>query len=167
MNRSRSSKTSGSSPSARERRPSAERGWSPLLERDGRHAICNQYGLLILAGEHSDSFLQRKGFGPGYAIVVHRGDRHMTEPTELSEAAMSGYWAEVMAVSRAIERTYEPVKMNLMMLGNQLPHLHTHVVPRYGSDADAGGPPVFDDQAPARDEEQLRREAEELRVARP
>ena len=43
------------------------------------------YGPLVFAGRHSDAYLQRRGFGPGYTVVVHRGDRHVTEPTDLSE----------------------------------------------------------------------------------
>ncbi len=72
--------------------------------------------------------------------MVHRGDRHVTEPTDLSEEEAAGFWREVLLVSRAVEQVYSPLKMNLMMLGNQVPHLHTHIVPRYRDDADAGGP---------------------------
>lgn len=123
----------------------------------------NPYGPLIFAGEHSDSFLQRRGFGSGYTVVVHRGDRHIADPTNLSDLETAGYWREVMLVARALERTYQPLKMNLMMLGNQLPHLHTHLVPRYRDDTDAGGPPEFDDDAPPRDEQEIQEEAAVLR----
>lgn len=33
--------------------------------------------------------------------------------------------------------------MNFEMLGNSLPHLHTHVVPRYLDDGEPGRPPRF------------------------
>jgi diadenosine tetraphosphate (Ap4A) HIT family hydrolase len=125
----------------------------------------NPYGPLVFAGEHSDAFLQRRGFGPGYTVVVHRGDRHISDPTDLSPGDAAGYWREVMLVALAIEATYSPLKMNLMMLGNQLPHLHTHVVPRYRDDHDAGGPPEFDESAPARNEGTMQNEADALRHA--
>jgi len=38
---------------------------------------------------------------------------------------------------------YTPAKLNLMTLGNELPHLHTHVVPRYVDDGEPGAPPRF------------------------
>ena len=38
---------------------------------------------------------------------------------------------------------YTPAKLNLMTLGNELPHLHTHVVPRYVDDSEPGRPPRF------------------------
>jgi hypothetical protein len=41
-----------------------------------------------------------------------------------------------------------------MMLGNQLPHLHN-----------AGGPPEFDESAPARNEGTMQNEADALRHA--
>jgi len=34
-------------------------------------------------------------------------------------------------VARALITVYEPLKMNYETLGNSLPHLHTHLVPRY------------------------------------
>jgi len=46
-------------------------------------------------------------------------------------------------VTRAIEAEYTPLKMNLMFLGNAMPHLHAHLIPRYRDDPDAGGPPRF------------------------
>ena len=125
----------------------------------------NPYGVLIASGQHSDAFLERLGFRRGYTLVIHRGDRHVTEPTELSDEDSEGYWREVMAVARAVQSVYQPLKINLMMLGNQLPHLHTHIVPRYQHDADAGGPPDFNVGAEPRDDAALQEEAASLRRA--
>jgi diadenosine tetraphosphate (Ap4A) HIT family hydrolase len=130
-----------------------------------RGADDNEDGPLVYAGPHADAYLQRRGFAPGYAVVVHRGEHHVAEPTELSDDEAVGYWRDVLAVAAATERIFQPHKLNLMMLGNQLPHLHTHVVPRYADDVDAGGPPVFDDRAPARDERDLEAQAKRLRAA--
>jgi diadenosine tetraphosphate (Ap4A) HIT family hydrolase len=122
----------------------------------------NGYGLRILAGSHSDAYLQRAGFHRGYGVVIHRGDPHVTELTDLPGDEVQAYWQEVLRIARAVTDFYEPLKMNLMVLGNALPHLHTHVVPRYEGDADAGGPPVFDIEGP-RSEERLKSDAESLR----
>ena len=40
-------------------------------------------------------------------------------------------------LARAIEEAFRPRKMNYELLGNQVPHLHWHLFPRYGHDADA------------------------------
>jgi diadenosine tetraphosphate (Ap4A) HIT family hydrolase len=108
----------------------------------------NGFGPRIMAGAHSDAYLQREGFHRGYVVVIHRGDRHVTEFMDLTSDETQAYWQEVLRVARAVSDFYRPMKMNLMVLGNALPHLHTHVVPRYEDDADAGGPPVFDIEGP-------------------
>jgi len=46
----------------------------------------------------------------------------------------AGYWLDVTAVARAVDAEFHPVKLNLMTLGNWVPHLHTHVVPRTKGD---------------------------------
>ena len=59
-----------------------------------------------------------------------------------------------------------PVKMNYNLLGNSLPHLHTHVVPRYADDPKPGWPFPFPEVDP-RDlpEDELRRDVDALRAA--
>jgi diadenosine tetraphosphate (Ap4A) HIT family hydrolase len=41
----------------------------------------------------------------------------------------------VYATERAVRRVLAPVKVNLASLGNQVPHVHWHVIPRYTNDA--------------------------------
>ena len=43
-------------------------------------------------------------------------------------------------MARALITVYEPLKMNYETLGNSLPHLHTHLVPRYTEDPRPGQP---------------------------
>jgi diadenosine tetraphosphate (Ap4A) HIT family hydrolase len=97
------------------------------------------YGIRIKAAAQSDAYLQKQGAVRGYTIVIWRG-RHVAEPTGLTESEAVAYWAEVLAVARALERCYRPLKMNIEMLGNTLPHLHTHLRPRYQDDPAPFGP---------------------------
>ncbi len=122
----------------------------------------SEFGLRVLTGSHSDAYLQREGFHRGYVVVIHRGKRHVTEMTDLSDADSMAYWREVLRVAAAVTTVFRPLKMNLLLLGNALPHLHTHVVPRYEADRDAGGPPDFEIEGP-RDEAELRSDAQRLR----
>jgi diadenosine tetraphosphate (Ap4A) HIT family hydrolase len=71
----------------------------------------------------------------------------------------------VTAVARALEAVFRPVKLNLMTLGNGVPHLHTHVVPRYPGDPAPGGPLAWDAIfAPEpTDPDVLRRQADAIR----
>jgi diadenosine tetraphosphate (Ap4A) HIT family hydrolase len=73
---------------------------------------------------------------------------------------------EVLAVGRAVRDQFHPVKVNYLTLGNTVPHLHTHVVPRYRDDPAPGGPIAWEeifssDPAP---EAELRHHAAGLRL---
>jgi diadenosine tetraphosphate (Ap4A) HIT family hydrolase len=74
------------------------------------------------------------------------GGRHVAEPTALTDAEASAYWRELLRVGSAIEATFVPVKLNYDTLGNSVPHLHTHVIPRYADDPRPGLPFPFPDE---------------------
>ena len=99
----------------------------------------DSYGTRIYAGQFTDAYLQRADVQRGYTIVIWRG-RHVTEPTELEDAEAAGYWRELLTVARALLDVYKPLKMNYETLGNSLPHLHTHLIPRFTTDPRPGEP---------------------------
>jgi diadenosine tetraphosphate (Ap4A) HIT family hydrolase len=72
--------------------------------------------------------------------VIWRG-RHITEPFELTNVEASDYWLTVSRVAKALADYYKPLKMNYETLGNSLPHLHTHLLPRYAENDPAPGRP--------------------------
>jgi diadenosine tetraphosphate (Ap4A) HIT family hydrolase len=97
----------------------------------------------IFTGRVSDAYLVRGDIGqPGYTIVIWRG-RHVADLTELTDTEATTYLREVLKVARALESHYRPAKLNFDTLGNTVPHLHTHVVPRYVTDDSPGQPPRF------------------------
>jgi diadenosine tetraphosphate (Ap4A) HIT family hydrolase len=102
------------------------------------------FGVRFLRGRVANAFLQRAAIQRGYAVVVWAG-RHVAEPTQLTDAEASAYWADVLETGRAIEQVFRPLKMNYETLGNALPHLHTHVIPRYEQDPRPGRPFPFPD----------------------
>lgn len=103
----------------------------------------NGHGVRFLRGRVSDAYLQRLAMQRGYAVVVWRAPPHVAEPTQLSDSDASAYWTDVLDAARAIEHYFQPVKMNYQTLGNALPHLHTHVLPRYSEDPSPGMPLPF------------------------
>jgi len=122
-----------------------------------------RFGIRFHAGEVADAYLQRPGIQRGYTIVIWRG-RHVAEPTELHEEEAAAFWRELLAVGRALERHLGPVKLNYDLLGNSLPHLHVHVVPRYADDPRPGWPfPFPDDEPSPHPEAELRADAAALR----
>ena len=72
-------------------------------------------------------------------IVVFR-DRHVADFTSLTASEVAEYWCDVHAVARMVERVFAPCHMNYQLLGNIVPHLHVHLVPRYLDDPAPGKP---------------------------
>ncbi|MBN1513066.1 MAG: HIT family protein [Phycisphaerae bacterium] len=69
---------------------------------------------------------------PGYCILYFR--RHVTELFELTTGEQGQLIEDIGRLARAISGTCRPAKLNYACLGNEVPHLHWHVVPRYPED---------------------------------
>jgi len=127
----------------------------------------DKYGVRIHRTENTDAVLQRANIQRGYTIVIWRG-RHVTEPFELTSAEASAYWLAVLKVAKALSEYYKPLKMNYETLSNSLPHLHTHLLPRYADADPAPGRPFpllpQDGDEHSIPDAQLHTEAAELRA---
>jgi diadenosine tetraphosphate (Ap4A) HIT family hydrolase len=123
------------------------------------------HAVRFFAGEVADAYLVRADIQRGLSMVVWRG-RHVAEPTQLTDAEAAAYGREVLHVGRALEAVLAPVKLNYDLLGNSVPHLHTHVVPRYADDPRPGWPfPFPAPDPPPMPEDRLMRDVEALRRA--
>ncbi|MGW0252768.1 HIT family protein [Nocardia goodfellowii] len=132
---------------------------------DSERHESDAYGIQIYSTPNVDAVLQRADIQRGYTIVIWRG-RHVNEPFELSESEASEYWRDVLKVAKALMAHYRPLKMNYETLGNSLPHLHTHLVPRYIEDPAPGRPfPLLpqDGSEPTIADAHLQSDAEALR----
>ncbi len=149
-------------------------GWSPVFFEWKAGIGCpacaegrpdqTRDGVRFFAGEVVDAYLRRTDIQRGLTVAIWRG-RHVAEPTELTEAEAVAYWRELRLVGAAIERTMRPVKMNYNLLGNSVPHLHTHIVPRYEDDPKPGWPfPFPDPEPPAMPGERLDRDVGALQA---
>src|SRR5579859_6879222 len=122
-------------------------------------------GARFYSGEVADAYLRRTNIQRGLTIVVWRG-RHVAEPTELTVQEATQYWQEVLTIGHALEDVFQPVKLNYNLLGNSLPHLHTHIVPRYEDDPRPGWPfPFPEEDPPDMPEDILQADVEALRAA--
>jgi diadenosine tetraphosphate (Ap4A) HIT family hydrolase len=70
---------------------------------------------------------------PGFCRVIW--NEHVAEFSDLPAAARDRLMRVVYAVERAQRALLKPVKVNLASLGNLVPHVHWHVIPRYSNDA--------------------------------
>jgi diadenosine tetraphosphate (Ap4A) HIT family hydrolase len=59
---------------------------------------------------------------------------HVREMTDLEEPQRQHLMCVVFALEQALRNLLNPAKINLASLGNQTPHLHWHVIPRFQDD---------------------------------
>ena len=88
--------------------------------------------LRIAELEQCYVLLNRDQFFPGYTIVVAKD--HVTELFHLDRQARSEVLDEVTRVAKALYNLFKPAKMNYELLGNMVPHMHWHLVPRFAGD---------------------------------
>lgn len=69
---------------------------------------------------------------PAFCRVVL--NRHVREMTDLPLEERTRFMQAVFAVETALRELLQPDKINLASLGNQVPHLHWHVIPRFADD---------------------------------
>jgi diadenosine tetraphosphate (Ap4A) HIT family hydrolase len=97
-------------------------------------------GIRIFAGQYCDGYLAKRGAQRGYVVAIWRG-RHIVEPVDLTPDEGTGYWSEVMRIAGALREHFAARKVNYEILGNAVPHLHTHLTARYqDGDANPGAP---------------------------
>lgn len=78
------------------------------------------------------AYLFEDQFFPGWTILVLK--RHATELFQMTAAERSQLIEEVSRVAQALATVFQPAKINYALLGNQLPHMHWHVIPRLPGD---------------------------------
>ena len=70
---------------------------------------------------------------PGFCRVIWRD--HVCEMSDLAREDRLYLNEAVFHVEQAVRETMAPTKVNVASLGNVVPHLHWHVIPRYADDA--------------------------------
>jgi len=70
---------------------------------------------------------------PGFCRVIWND--HVSEMTDLAEDERFHVLRVVLGVEAVLRLLLRPDKINLASLGNQVPHLHWHVIPRFADDA--------------------------------
>ncbi|MEO1767883.1 HIT family protein [Thiobacter aerophilum] len=74
---------------------------------------------------------QEAGY-PGFCRVIWQA--HVKEMSDLAADERRHLMDVVFAVETVLRRLIKPAKINLASLGNQVPHLHWHVIPRFLDD---------------------------------
>ena len=95
--------------------------------------LCDRTGgELLWQGERCRVvYVEEPGY-PGFCRVVW--EAHVKEMTDLSEDDRLHLMQVVFAVESVLREQLDPEKINLASLGNLVPHIHWHVIPRYSDD---------------------------------
>ena len=90
-------------------------------------------GQLIWRGDDCRVILVNDPDLPGFCRVIW--NRHVAEMTDLSYGEREHLMTLVFAVEEVIRHVMHPDKVNIAALGNMVPHIHWHLIPRYKDDA--------------------------------
>ena len=95
-----------------------------LCAQDGGALVWRSKALRVV-------HVEQEGFHGYYRVIWNA---HVAELSELTDDERAECMAAVVCVERALLKHLEPTKINLAALGNQVPHLHWHVIARFDWD---------------------------------
>jgi len=96
----------------------------PLCASDGGELLHRARSWRLVLADEPD--------WPGLVRIIW--NEHVAELSDLSESDSLDLMAAVRQVERVLRDTLTPDKVNVASLGNQVPHLHVHIVPRWRDD---------------------------------
>ncbi|MHB8255887.1 MAG: HIT family protein [Acidiferrobacterales bacterium] len=97
----------------------------PLCRAHGENVLWHSARCRVVLVDDADH--------AGYCRVIWNA--HVKEMTDLAAGARIYLMQAVFAAEQAVRAVMHPDKINLATLGNQVPHLHWHVIPRFVDDA--------------------------------
>lgn len=118
--------------------------WSALIRGEGC-PLCapredsNAYHEKVADLSISTLYLNRNQTYRGYCLLIFN-PRHATGLETLNREEFDSFSADLRRAARAIAGIVKPGMMNYATLGNVIPHLHYHIIPRYSDDPRWGAP---------------------------
>ena len=85
----------------------------------------------------SRAFLFKEQTYRGRCLVAY--DRHVNDLNELTDDERNDFMADVARVTRAMQKAFNPEKINYGAYSDKLSHLHFHLAPKYVDGPDYGG----------------------------
>src|SRR5690606_19965979 len=89
-------------------------------------------GELVWRDDRLRVILADEALYPGFTRVVWNA--HVAELSDLSDADRAWLFEILVCVERVMRAVFAPAKINLASLGNQVPHLHWHLIARWPDD---------------------------------
>ncbi len=85
----------------------------------------------------SRAFLFKEQTYKGRCLVAYNG--HVNDLNELSPEELHAFMDDVASVTRAMQKVFNPEKINYGAYSDKLSHLHFHLAPKYVDGPDYGG----------------------------
>ena len=97
------------------------------------------HNLMIEVAQLSVSrvFLFKEQTYRGRCLVAYKD--HVNDLNELSDEDRNAFMADVARVTRAMQKAFQPEKINYGAYSDKLSHLHFHLAPKYVDGPDYGG----------------------------
>jgi diadenosine tetraphosphate (Ap4A) HIT family hydrolase len=96
----------------------------PLCTTDGGELLWKNEEMRVIFANEPDF--------PGFCRVIWT--EHIAEMSQLSVDQRARLNHVLMLIEKAVLEVMSPDKVNLAALGNMVPHLHWHVIPRFEKD---------------------------------
>ena len=95
--------------------------------------LCALTAPVVWAGDKFSVIVVDDANYPGFCRVIWRD--HVREMSDLSAGDRALLNEAVFQVEQAVRDVMQPLKVNVASLGNVVPHLHWHIIPRHADDA--------------------------------
>ena len=81
----------------------------------------------VYEDDHTLAFITTEAINPGHTLVIPK--EHHRYYYDLDESLMAKVMEATRKVSIAINKTYNPKRVSLMTMGDEVSHVHIHIVP--------------------------------------
>src|SRR5215510_1116533 len=118
--------------------------WQALVsgaecQMDAPRPASNEHADLVAPLSVSSLYLAKNQTYRGQCVLIF-DLRHAARPDQLSPSEWTAFSADLYAAQAAVIAVVNPDHINVESLGNVVPHLHWHIIPRYVGDARWGMP---------------------------
>ena len=118
--------------------------WAALVEgagcpMDAPRPASNEYWDLVKQLSVSSLYLTKNQTYRGQCQLIF-DSRHVARADQLSHPEWTSLAADLFTAQQAVSRVVKPDHINVESLGNVVPHLHWHIIPRYVGDPMWGAP---------------------------
>ena len=90
-------------------------------------------GKLIYKNQLFRIVLPNENLYPGFVRLIL--NKHYKEMTDLGTSDAKIVFNALLTIEKLVREIIQPDKINLASLGNVVPHLHWHIIPRFFDDA--------------------------------